>query len=730
MHHYRAIFCLVACILRLINSQVLVEDALPAEGNTVFVSASPDMAAALATSGVEEITLLKNVNLANISDRLPITLSGRNITILGLDSTPLYGPDPPTSSISPTILHFGSAIPALIIEDGTVLTLRNLVLKGIASKRTPGLKETQLPFPVGFELFPTVVVYPDTSVIFQNVIITEFLSSCAEPALQQLSINIASIFGGQQFAGYVADPPTVWLRGRHTIPIVVKAANDTALGTMTVISDGVAFACLQDPLTPKNQEPGAALVVTDANGSSYPSITIPEHRDDHLPASAVAGIAVGVTVAVIAVVVASALIWRRKQRHQLFASRKGTINITAIGTASKESNEMIYNYSNGGGGAGGSVHDAQHHHRVSVELYRPSDKAAAVQAEIHQLSVASALRIRFGSLEGLEIGHLIGRGAHGRIYKGSIRGAPVAVKVVEHTIEPGNAAAAESITSEAVLLTALAHPNIVRVFRVATIKLREAHSGRLSSGGVDLESSVGSDRTSYMSVDGQISNGSTSTTEPTGILGVTGPGLYETWLVMEFCEKGSLYGAMKRKKIYTANGAPNRTALLNILIDVAEGMEFLHSGPRAVLHGDLKPANILLKAGSEPGSVTAVVADFGLSRMLDSDEKHSIQRTASLGTVQYMSPELLSAGRLTRAADVWAFGIMLIELWEGESAFEDMTAAQVFYSVVQLKQQPRLPADCPKKYAALIRGCLKQEPEERIDFKHILKQLREILDDL
>lgn len=66
MHHYRAIFCLVACILRLINSQVLVEDALPAEGNTVFVSASPDMAAALATSGVEEITLLS----AFFSDQL------------------------------------------------------------------------------------------------------------------------------------------------------------------------------------------------------------------------------------------------------------------------------------------------------------------------------------------------------------------------------------------------------------------------------------------------------------------------------------------------------------------------------------------------------------------------------------------------------------------------------------------------------------------------------------
>jgi len=671
-----------------------------------------------------------------VSYRLPLTLSGGNITILGLDSTPLYGPDPPITPNAPIVLKLGSAIPALIIENGAVLTLQNLVLEGIASKRTPGLQEKQLPFPVGFELFPAVLVYPNTTVILQNVIITEFLSSCAEPALRQLSFNFASIFGGQQFAGYVVDPPTVWLRGRHSIPIVVKAADDTSLGTMTVISDGVAFACLQDPLAPGSQDQGSALVVTDVSGlSSNPSITIPENCNDCLSAGAIAGIAVGVTAASLAVVGVSALLLKRRQRRRLLASRKGPIHSTDIETASGKSNEdVIYDSSNCGDGCGGegSVPDEeQHHHRrVSAEFYATNKKASAIQAGYHQMSVASALRIRFGNVEGLEIGHLIGRGAHGRIYKGSIRGTPVAVKVVEHTIEFGNTAAAENITSEAVLLTALAHPNIVRVFKIATIKLREAHCSRLSSGGSDLETGVGSDRTSRLSTDGGISNTSSTSTEPRGILGVTGPGLYETWLVMEFCEMGSLYGAMKRKKFYTANGVPNRKTILKLLIDVAEGMEFLHSGPRAVLHGDLKSANILLKAGAEPGSVTAVVADFGLSHMLDSDEKHSIQRTSNLGTVQYMSPELLSAGRLTRAADVWAFGITLIELWEGESAFNDMTAAQVYYSIVQLKQQPRLPADCPEKFAALLRGCLKQEPQERLDFKQILTQLREILGEL
>jgi serine/threonine protein kinase len=95
-----------------------------------------------------------------------------------------------------------------------------------------------------------------------------------------------------------------------------------------------------------------------------------------------------------------------------------------------------------------------------------------------------------------------------------------------------------------------------------------------------------------------------------------------------------------------------------------------------------------------------------------------------------MSPELLGAGRFTRAADVWAFGIVLIELWEGASAFDDMTAAQIYYSIVQLKQQPKLPADCPGKYAVLIQGCLTQDPSERIDFKQILQQLRNVLDEL
>ena len=165
-----------------------------------------------------------------------------------------------------------------------------------------------------------------------------------------------------------------------------------------------------------------------------------------------------------------------------------------------------------------------------------------------------------------------------------------------------------------------------------------------------------------------------------------------------------------------------------MLVDIAEGMDFLHSGPRAVLHGDLKPANVVLKAGPGGSStITAVVADFGLSRMLEGENNYSVQRTSSLGTIQYMSPELLSAGRLTRAADVWAFGIMMIELWLNEYAFDDMSAAQIFYTVVQQKQAPHAPEDCPKTYAEIINGCLVMEPEGRWDFNTILRELRVLI---
>jgi len=168
--------------------------------------------------------------------------------------------------------------------------------------------------------------------------------------------------------------------------------------------------------------------------------------------------------------------------------------------------------------------------------------------------------------------------------------------------------------------------------------------------------------------------------------------------------------------------------ILGILIDVAEGMEFLHSSAH-IIHGDLKPANVLLKTSSDGKGLTAVVADFGLSRMLDADQhQSSIHRTATQGTVGYMSPELIREGRLTGKADVWAYGLLMAELWAGRSLFEDLNPAQILFSLSEGKHpvRPSLAADCPPAYAVIVEGCLEMDVANRWDFSRVLTALKNL----
>ncbi|PIN21831.1 Serine/threonine protein kinase [Handroanthus impetiginosus] len=94
----------------------------------------------------------------------------------------------------------------------------------------------------------------------------------------------------------------------------------------------------------------------------------------------------------------------------------------------------------------------------------------------------------------------------------------------------------------------------------------------------------------------------------------------------------------------------------NIIVGTAEGIAFLHGGSKyRIIHRDIKCSNILLDENFEPK-----IADFGLARCFAADKTHL--STGIAGTLGYMAPEYLVKGQLTEKADVYSFGVLVLEI--------------------------------------------------------------------
>ncbi|KAL0015285.1 hypothetical protein SO802_002354 [Lithocarpus litseifolius] len=104
---------------------------------------------------------------------------------------------------------------------------------------------------------------------------------------------------------------------------------------------------------------------------------------------------------------------------------------------------------------------------------------------------------------------------------------------------------------------------------------------------------------------------------------------------------------------------------LTIALDVVRGVEYLHSlAQQSFIHRDLKPSNILL--GDD---MRAKVADFCLVKNVPDGSYFVEARLA--GTFGYLAPEYAATGRVTTKVDVYAFGVVLMELITGRRALDD-----------------------------------------------------------
>ncbi|XP_061363404.1 cold-responsive protein kinase 1-like [Gastrolobium bilobum] len=97
----------------------------------------------------------------------------------------------------------------------------------------------------------------------------------------------------------------------------------------------------------------------------------------------------------------------------------------------------------------------------------------------------------------------------------------------------------------------------------------------------------------------------------------------------------------------------------NICIGVARGLAFLHDEVRPhIIHRDIKASNILLDKGLQPK-----ISDFGLARLIAPDQTHI--STLVAGTYGYLAPEFAIRNQVTRRADVYSFGVLLLEIVSG-----------------------------------------------------------------
>ncbi|VAI40258.1 unnamed protein product [Triticum turgidum subsp. durum] len=122
-------------------------------------------------------------------------------------------------------------------------------------------------------------------------------------------------------------------------------------------------------------------------------------------------------------------------------------------------------------------------------------------------------------------------------------------------------------------------------------------------------------------------------------------------LVFELVSNGTVNDIL-----HGGNNAPLKLDVrLTIVAESAQGLAYLHSQARIkILHGDVKPANILLDENCMPK-----IAGFGISRLITGDKEHTRR---VIGDMNYMDPVYLQTGRLTLKSDVYSFGIVILEV--------------------------------------------------------------------
>lgn len=139
----------------------------------------------------------------------------------------------------------------------------------------------------------------------------------------------------------------------------------------------------------------------------------------------------------------------------------------------------------------------------------------------------------------------------------------------------------------------------------------------------------------------------------------------DSYLVFEYVENGSLSDYIHSARSHAGGSNLSWNQRLQIALDMAEGLEYLHhSTTPTCIHKDLNSGNILLDK-----NFRAKIANFGLAKSGDIGESQVHAVTSHIvGTHGYMAPEYMRDGLVTPKLDVFAFGVIVLEILSGKQA--------------------------------------------------------------
>ncbi|MCD1572288.1 Stk1 family PASTA domain-containing Ser/Thr kinase [Agromyces mediolanus] len=185
------------------------------------------------------------------------------------------------------------------------------------------------------------------------------------------------------------------------------------------------------------------------------------------------------------------------------------------------------------------------------------------------------------------------------------------------------------------------------------------------------------------------------------------------YLVMEYLPGITLRDLLKDYQRLT----PEQT--VDIMDAVLAGLAAAHKA--GIVHRDLKPENVLL---ADDGRIK--LGDFGLARAASAN---TATGQALLGTIAYLSPELVTRGVADARSDIYAVGIMMYEMLTGEQPYVGEAPMQIAYQ--HANDQVPTPSSkfsgVPPELDELVLWATSRDPEQRpADARAMLDRLREV----